>query len=241
MILAAETGNTGYESSTSLSDSEWTVLAEGITMAQAIAHKHSLLAALHPHYGTVIEGADEIRRLLSTTDVALCLDTGHLMVAGADPAAITRLANGRIAHVHLKDVNTALAERVRKREIGYHDAVSQGMYRPLGEGDVDFVEIMSLLDRATLLGWFCHRAGSCNQLAFRCRIASFKCETQHPVSGVSQRNVDLSVNVTNTSAAQFDVITMGRVGVDLYPNESGVPLAQVTQFSPFPRRKSDQT
>src|SRR4026208_435705 len=44
---------------------------------------------------------------------------------------------------------------------------------------------------------------------------------------------DLSVNVTNTSAAQFDVITMGRVGVDLYPNESGVPLAQVAQFHRF--------
>ena len=28
------------------------------------------------------------------------------------------------------------------------------MYRPLGEGDVDFVEIMSLLDRARYSGWF---------------------------------------------------------------------------------------
>jgi 5-dehydro-2-deoxygluconokinase len=31
----------------------------------------------------------------------------------------------------------------------------------------------------------------------------------------------------------FDLITMGRVGVDLYPEQSGVPLAEVTSFSKF--------
>ena len=32
---------------------------------------------------------------------------------------------------------------------------------------------------------------------------------------------------------RFDVITMGRVGVDLYPEQTGVPLADVTSFSKF--------
>jgi 5-dehydro-2-deoxygluconokinase len=31
----------------------------------------------------------------------------------------------------------------------------------------------------------------------------------------------------------FDLITMGRVGVDIYPNQIGVPLADVTSFSKF--------
>lgn len=31
----------------------------------------------------------------------------------------------------------------------------------------------------------------------------------------------------------FDLIAMGRVGVDLYPEQSGVPLAEVTSFSKF--------
>lgn len=31
----------------------------------------------------------------------------------------------------------------------------------------------------------------------------------------------------------FDVLTMGRVGVDLYPEQSGVPLAEVTRFHRF--------
>jgi 5-dehydro-2-deoxygluconokinase len=32
---------------------------------------------------------------------------------------------------------------------------------------------------------------------------------------------------------RFDLITMGRVGVDIYPNQIGVPLADVTSFSKF--------
>ncbi|MDQ0906083.1 5-dehydro-2-deoxygluconokinase [Streptomyces canus] len=32
---------------------------------------------------------------------------------------------------------------------------------------------------------------------------------------------------------QFDVISMGRIGVDLYPQQSGVPLAQVKTFGKF--------
>ncbi|MFJ7074257.1 5-dehydro-2-deoxygluconokinase [Streptomyces sp. NPDC098781] len=35
------------------------------------------------------------------------------------------------------------------------------------------------------------------------------------------------------SAESFDLITMGRIGVDLYPLESGLPLAQVETFGKF--------
>jgi 5-dehydro-2-deoxygluconokinase len=34
-------------------------------------------------------------------------------------------------------------------------------------------------------------------------------------------------------SASFDVLTMGRVGVDLYPEQSGVPLAEVRSFAKF--------
>ncbi|MYX40798.1 5-dehydro-2-deoxygluconokinase, partial [Streptomyces sp. SID89] len=35
------------------------------------------------------------------------------------------------------------------------------------------------------------------------------------------------------SAQVFDLITMGRIGVDLYPLQSGVPLARVETFGKF--------
>lgn len=31
----------------------------------------------------------------------------------------------------------------------------------------------------------------------------------------------------------YDLITMGRIGVDLYPLQTGVPLPQVTSFGKF--------
>ena len=39
--------------------------------------------------------------------------------------------------------------------------------------------------------------------------------------------------MTRSAAQPFDLITMGRIGVDLYPLQSGVPLAQVDSFGKF--------
>jgi inosose dehydratase len=85
--------------------------------------------------------------------VPLCLDTGHLLVGGADPVAMTRAAGLRIAHVHLKDVDASLAARVRAGELGYRDAVRRGMYRPLGEGDLDVLAVLELLAGLRYDGW----------------------------------------------------------------------------------------
>jgi inosose dehydratase len=154
LVLAAETGSPGYESSLRLSEDEWAVFRRGVTAVQEIGTRHGLIVALHPHYGTLIESEDSIRRLLETTDVPLCLDTGHLLVGGADPLQIARLANGRIAHVHLKDVDAATAARVRSGEVGYRDAVRDGLYRPLGEGDAAIASVVRSLTDAGYRGWF---------------------------------------------------------------------------------------
>ena len=154
LVLAAETGSGGYEVTTQLSDVEWRTLEQGIAEVMRIGARYQLGVALHPHYGTVIERAAEVKRVLDTTDVGLCLDTGHLMVAGADPVEIAKYARGRVVHVHLKDVDASLAARVRSREIGYRDAVSAGLYRPLGDGDVDIATLVRLLRDAGYDGWY---------------------------------------------------------------------------------------
>ena len=41
---------------------------------------------------------------------------------------------------------------------------------------------------------------------------------------------------TEPSTEPYDVITMGRIGVDLYPLQTGVPLAQVEHVREVPRR-----
>ena len=50
-----------------------------------------------------METPEDVERLLELTDVQLCLDTGHLLLAGGDPVRALRDWSARIGHVHVKD------------------------------------------------------------------------------------------------------------------------------------------
>ena len=68
-------------------------------------------------------------------------------MGGADPVEVAAPPTAGSAHVHFKDVDAALAARVRAGELGYRDAVARGLYRPLGDGDVDVAGVVGLLQR----------------------------------------------------------------------------------------------
>jgi inosose dehydratase len=67
---------------------------------------------------------------------------------------VVRAARGRIAHVHLKDVDAGLASQVRNGTLGYRDAVAAGLYRPLGDGTVDLAAVLRLLRESEFAGWY---------------------------------------------------------------------------------------
>lgn len=154
LVLAAATGQDGYERGGELDAAAWRALLEATSEAERLASAHGLTLAVHPHYGTAIEGAAQVARLLDSSPVRLCLDVGHLAVGGADPLEVARRANGRVAHVHLKDVEAGLARRVRDRALGYRDAVRAGLYTPLGKGSARIAEIVRLLEDGGYEGWY---------------------------------------------------------------------------------------
>ena len=154
LVLAASTGAYGYEAAGDLDAETWAHLTAGIDRVVEIANGLGMTVGFHPHHGTLVEGPEQVQRLLETSDVALCVDTGHLMVGGADPVSIVEEAGHRVVHVHLKDVDAEMAEEVRSRRIGYHDAVRRGLYRPLGLGDVDIGQIVGRLEGAGYGGWY---------------------------------------------------------------------------------------
>jgi inosose dehydratase len=154
LVLAASTGMEGYGQSAELDDEEWEELFATLAMVEAIGARHGLGVVLHPHYGTAIERPEHVRRFLDGCEIALCLDTGHSMVGGGDPVELAGEAAERVRHVHLKDVDRGLAGRVLSGEVGYEEAVRRGLYRPLGEGDVDVRRILELLDAAGYDGWY---------------------------------------------------------------------------------------
>ncbi|WP_329139038.1 TIM barrel protein [Streptomyces sp. NBC_01476] len=154
VVVAAATGTDGYDARPALDEAGWNHLLANLDRISAAASAAGLTATLHPHVGTMIETGEETRRVLEGSGIGLCLDTGHLLIGGGDPVAVAARWPGRIAHVHLKDVRLALAQRVRAGEITYTAAVADGMYTPLGAGDVDIAEIVRLLEESGYTGWY---------------------------------------------------------------------------------------
>ena len=154
LVLAASTGVAGYEETGRLDAAGWSALANGIARVEATAGVRGLRVAVHPHHGTVVARPEEVERLLEVSDVGLCLDTGHVMVGGGDPVALARAAGSRVVHVHLKDVDAELAERVSAGDLGYHSAVSSGLYRSLGDGDVDVHAVLRAVEESGEAVWY---------------------------------------------------------------------------------------
>jgi inosose dehydratase len=154
MVLAAATGLDGYDARPQLGEDEWKALFANLDRIADRAAERGVQACLHPHVGTMIETGDDVSRLLAGASIPLCLDTGHLLVGGSDPARLAREAPERIVHTHLKDVDAGLASRVRTGELTYTDAVKAGMYRPLGTGDVDIAGIVQTLEAHGYDGWY---------------------------------------------------------------------------------------
>lgn len=152
MVLAADSASTGYESTPELTDEQWSLVCRRLDEAERVAAAHGVTLALHPHVGTVIERQEHVDRVLSGSEVGLCLDTGHLMVGGVDPLELARRHGGRVRHVHLKDVVCELASQVQEGVLGYHEAVSTGLYVPLGDGDVPLAELVTALEEQDYRG-----------------------------------------------------------------------------------------
>jgi len=154
IVLAAATGLEGYDERPVLDEVAWSRLLANLDRLAARAYERGVVTALHPHVGTMVERREEVERVLEGSGVALCLDTGHLLIGGTDPVELARSVPERIRHVHLKDVDERWASKVRAGDATYTDAVAAGMYRPLGRGDVDVAQIVRLLERGGYQGWY---------------------------------------------------------------------------------------
>jgi inosose dehydratase len=154
LVLSAATGRDGYDARPDLDEAGWKRLLANLDRLTALAAARGVSAVLHPHVGTMVERGEEVQRVLAGSGISLCLDTGHLLIGGTDPAELTRQAPERVAHTHFKDVNDQIAAQVRSGRLTYTEGVRRGMYRPLGSGDVDFAAIVSHLRNRGYDGWY---------------------------------------------------------------------------------------
>ena len=154
LVLGPSSHHPGYDTSVDMTDDEWAAFLANLRRLEALVTDTGLQTALHPHWGMAIETGRHIERLLDSSSVGLCLDTGHVYLAGTDPVEIARAARGRVLHVHLKDVDPARAARVRSGEVPFREAVIDGLFVPLGQGAVDIAGVIATLEADGYRGWY---------------------------------------------------------------------------------------
>ncbi len=154
LVLGPGSGLDGYDTSVEMSHDEWSVFLGNLKELMASAADEGLTVALHQHWGMAIETQAHVERLIAESEVEFCLDTGHLYLGGADPVDIARKAVGRVAHVHLKDVDAEMAKQVRSGELAFRQSVIDGIFKPLGDGAVDIAGFVRTLEGAGFDGWY---------------------------------------------------------------------------------------
>lgn len=154
LIVGPSSHFDGYDTSVEMRDEEWDLFLVNLARLEEIVANEGLTTALHPHWGMAIEKRHHIDRLLESSGVGLCLDTGHLYLGGTDPVNLAKIAGDRVRHVHLKDVDPVAAERVRSGQTLFRDSVSDGMFVPLGSGAVDIAGTIESLEASGFEGWY---------------------------------------------------------------------------------------
>jgi inosose dehydratase len=132
----------------------WRRLADGLARLDDLAAAAGLEHVLHPHFDTLVQTREDVERVLELSEVALCLDTGHLVLGEVDPVRLAHGAPARIRHAHLKDVDGRVARQLRDGRISFVQAVRAGLFRPLGAGDAPIAETVAALEAAGYAGWF---------------------------------------------------------------------------------------
>ena len=129
-----------------LDEAGWQGLTATVREAQAVIEgEFGLKASFHPHIGTAVELESQIDRLLAETDIDLCFDTGHHAFWNQDPLAYMKKVWGRIAYLHLKNVDPKVRARVLAGELSVADSYGAGVMAPLPDGAVDIQAVMRFL------------------------------------------------------------------------------------------------
>jgi inosose dehydratase len=139
-----------------LTSDQWDELAERVCQAAEIAREHGLQATFHAHVGTWVETAADLEELLARAPaplVKLCWDVGHALYGGIDPLDVVRRHSERIAYVHLKDVDGAVLDGLRRDAGSFDDGLRRRVFTEVGHGRLDVPGLLTALGEIGYAGW----------------------------------------------------------------------------------------
>jgi inosose dehydratase len=140
----------------SWNDSQWDAAVEAVREVVRISKEIGLKVAFHHHVGTHVETPEEVDRLLgilSPEELGLCLDTGHYVYGGGDAVEFLKRNLARTQCVHLKDIDGAVLREARQQKLDFYGAIHRGVFAPLGQGIINFAEVIGLLRKRGFDGW----------------------------------------------------------------------------------------
>jgi inosose dehydratase len=169
LVLADDNGSVGERTRNAgritpemgLTAAEWKVFAEGANrIAAAVLAETGVRTVFHHHAAGYVETPDEIARFLELTDpeaIGLVFDSGHYAYGcgAAEPDVVAGLERfqGRLAYVHFKDCDPAIAAQARANGWDYFEALRHGVFCELGRGCVDFPAALRWLRSAGYDGY----------------------------------------------------------------------------------------
>jgi inosose dehydratase len=105
--------------------------------------------------GTAVETEAELDAVMNATGeaVGLLLDTGHLVFAGGDNAAVIAKHGSRINHFHTKDIRADVLAGIDRDAESFLDCVLKGVFTVPGDGMIDYDDIMKRLFDTGYEGW----------------------------------------------------------------------------------------
>ena len=141
------------EAGVRLSEQDWPTVARNVRAVCEMATRYGLRCVFHHHVGTYIESPAEVQRLIESTEIGLCLDTGHYVYGGGDPVEAVETLGRRVEYLHFKDVHPARLETARRSKLDFLGGVRAGVFCELGAGCVRFPDLLKALDRIGYDGW----------------------------------------------------------------------------------------
>ena len=141
------------ERSLGLDGDGWRRFARGLATVVGRCRDRGYEPTFHPESGTYVEAPWEIEEVLNLSDIGLCLETGHMMLGGADPVALLSAWAGRVNHVHLKDASLAVRDQIVADGVQAAEIWSREAFPMLGAGDLDVDAVLDGLRGMSFGGW----------------------------------------------------------------------------------------
>ena len=134
---------------------QWEDYAKKLDAFGAYLKSNGITLAYHHHMGAYCESTQDLDTLmkLTTDNVGLLFDTGHITFGGGNALAELKKHIGRVVHVHCKDVREAVMKKARNNDQSFLNSVLDGVFTVPGDGSVDYPPIMRLLKAQDYHGW----------------------------------------------------------------------------------------